>query len=287
MKKIIIILFCILLLMIACKPVVKEEQKTEVKEQIKTEVVKEPVEEKKTQVQVIKEDVEVEETETKEENPIKSFLEDAPKTYWFWDDYEKLGAIVDENKRRELVPYEDEYGHITGWGPGLAYWNEQTGDVLVYDGEVMGWALNELRGTNRPEDKIYNYYIKTRLKHDEFPRGPFDWIGEYKDEKPIMVETSPKTIKTPLGGKKLSSKLSLHFKNKKQEGTVIFRFGEYKDILLQIEEHTPAKKIIRNFEFGTESHNAFNQVDLKQLVEPEKDYVTFTIEEYEKLLALE
>ena len=160
MKKIIIILFCILLLMIACKPVVKEEQKTEVKEEIKTEVVKEPVEEKKTQVQVIKEDVEVEETETKEENPIKSFLEDAPKTYWFWDDYEKLGAIVDENKRRELVPYEDEYGHITGWGPGLAYWNEQTGDVLVYDGEVMGWALNELRGTNRPEDKIYNYYIK-------------------------------------------------------------------------------------------------------------------------------
>ncbi len=286
MKKILISILLILLLVIACTPVVEEKVVEEVKEtedEVKKEA--EPVE-TKSSVQIIEEGetlpkTEPVETKTNEENQIKTFLENAPKTYWFWDEHEQLGAIVHENKRRNLVPYEDDFGRTTGWGPGDAYWNKETGDIWVYEGEVGGWELNELRDTNYPEDKIYEFYIKSRLEAEEFPKGPFEWMEEYKDAKPTRIETSPKTIKTPLAGRPLSSSLSLYFKNK--DGTIIFSFGDYKNNLLRIEQQTPTTKIIRNFELAIESHNAFDKTDLKDLVEIDEDLILLTVEEFEQL----
>lgn len=259
-----------------CPPQPKEEKPVE---EIRiTEPIEEAVEEPKP-------------AEVKAEKPVlQELLEKVPDTYWFWDEDAGLGAVVSGFQRRFIVTLYDG-GRIAGWGVADAYWNTQTGEILVYGGKLSEACLESTSDENptdlyyRSKDaKFVDVYYKTSFSQEELPKSPVDWLIEYQHEVPVEIRDAKEVIKSPLSAATMTIDLVVKLNKKQASGFWVFKINRKLGVPLMVEDFSADSKTVKRhkYEFDTISHDSFNRLPLKELVQIDPTYKIISEEDFKE-----
>ena len=230
---------------------------------------------------------------------VQTFLENAPKTYWFYNDYEERGAVVDGDLRRNL--YKADYSINVG----AYYWNTRTRELFKYQGEISKswWDANVNTPTKSNAQYLYAYKQisyppfnrDTRYENSYYwfgpnlPKGPIEYMEEYKNDVPIKIERYKQTIETPLSDKKLFSNLTLYFRKIGTKDRVLaFVFDTHFEVPYKIQETVASGNYTAyisttKFEFDTASHISFGRKSMHDFVKLEDNAVIVT-DEYDKYI---
>lgn len=225
------------------------------------------------------------------EKPIlQELLEKVPESYWFWDEDAGLGAVVSGVQRRFVVTlYSGE--RISGWGVVNSYWNTQTGEILIYGGKLSEACLESTNDEN-PTDIYYkskdakyvDVYYKTFFSQEELPKSPVDWLIQYQYDTPVEIRDVKEVIKSPLSAATITIDLAVKVNKKQASGFWVFKINRKLGVPLTVEDLQQDSKTVKRhkYEFDTISHDSFNRLPLKELVQVDPAYKIISEEEFRK-----
>lgn len=169
-----------------------------------------------------------------EKTIITSLLELVPTTYWFLDHTTGEGAVVNGTHRRSVV-----YVGRGGIDTGSFFWEEGKPDFYYSVGDINKAWLYDFRGIKRNvtkslvdtyQESVPAFFFneiprsqdeikaalqltaenKTKASFTNRPKGPVEWMQEYKNQMPIKTVTLERKEKV-LDREDMQTNLTLYF----------------------------------------------------------------------------